>query len=254
MEEIGALRKSLLANRNLEADMIFQVGIENNNEGRSIAWALEHPGCFAYGINVDGAALNIETALNVYASWLLRHESKTWLTFAQDEIEIVINGSWDDYFINDELDKVSESDGYSVEAFFPFDWKPLTAIDIEHGVKLLDWSRGDLLKVVEGLSEEKLNATYPTERWSIKGILGHVAGAEYWYMQCLGLAFPRNELPEDPYARLKKVRAHFYTTLRSLEGVNKVIGVSGEFWSPRKILRKAAWHERDHIDHIRKLL
>ena len=35
--------------------MIFQAGIENNNEGRSIAWALEHPGCFAYGVNADGA-------------------------------------------------------------------------------------------------------------------------------------------------------------------------------------------------------
>ncbi len=30
--------------------MISLIGIGNNNEGfRSIAWALEHPGCFAYG-------------------------------------------------------------------------------------------------------------------------------------------------------------------------------------------------------------
>ena len=33
--------------------MIFQVGIENNNEGRSIAWALEHPGCYAYGMKAQ---------------------------------------------------------------------------------------------------------------------------------------------------------------------------------------------------------
>ena len=29
--------------------------------------------------------------------------------------------------------------------------------------------------------------------------------------------------------------------------------VEGEFWSPRKLLRRAVWHERDHTVHIRKL-
>ncbi len=234
--------------------MIFQIGVENNNEGRSLAWALEHPGCYAYGVNGEGAALNLESALNNYAGWILRHETKSWLSFSPDEIETVINGTWDDYFINDNLDKVTEADGYSVEAFFPYDWKPLETLEIEHAIKMLDWTRSDILKVVEGLSEEKLNATYSTERWSINGILGHVGGAEYWYLQCLGLAFPRTELPEEPLARMKKVRNHFNSTLRSLEGVKKVIGVSGEFWSPRKMLRKALWHERDHTEHIRKLL
>jgi hypothetical protein len=233
--------------------MIFQVGVENNNEGRSLSWALEHPGCYAYGSNAEGAISNLEGALENYAGWILRHETKTWLNFSQDEIEIVLNGRWDVYYINDDMDKVSEADGYSVESFFPYDWKPLTAVEIEHALKLLDWTRNDLLKTVEGMNEEKLNATYPAERWSIKGILGHVGGAEYWYMECLGLAFPREQLPEEPLARLKKVRSHFLNTLPKLEGVKKIVGVDGEFWSPRKILRRAVWHERDHAEHIRKL-
>lgn len=29
-------------------------------------------------------------------------------------------------------------------------------------------------------------------------------------------------------------------------------GVEGEFWSPRKLLRRAVWHARDHTAHIRK--
>jgi hypothetical protein len=62
--------------------MIFQAGVENNNEGRSIAWALEHPGCFAYGVNADGALLNLETALSRYASWILHHDTRTWLSFS----------------------------------------------------------------------------------------------------------------------------------------------------------------------------
>ena len=234
--------------------MIVQVGIETNFEGRTLAWALEHPGCFAYGINAVGATTNLEGALSNYAGWILRHDTHTWLIFGEGDLETAINGVWEDYFINDNYDRVAEGQGYTVESFFPYDWKPLTALEIEHGLKLLDWTRTDLLKTVEGLTQEKMNATYPAERWSINGILGHVGGAEHWYMECLGLAFPRSELPQEPIARLRMVRRHLTTTLRTLDGVKKVVAVDGEFWSPRKLLRKALWHERDHTDHIRKLL
>jgi len=30
--------------------------------------------------------------------------------------------------------------------------------------------------------------------------------------------------------------------------------MEGEIWSPRKALRRAVWHERDHTEHIRKIL
>jgi hypothetical protein len=233
--------------------MFFQVGVENNNEGRSIAWALEHPGCFAYGTNADGAILNLESALSKYAGWILRHETNTWLSFSDDEIETVINGTWEVYYINDTLDKSTEADGYNVDSFFPYDWKPLTALEIKHGLALLTWSREDILKSIQGLSQEKLEATYAGERWNINGILGHVGGAEWWYLDRLGLAFPREQLPDEPLARLEKVRKHFVSALSKLEGLNRVVGVDGEFWSPRKLLRRAMWHERDHTEHIRKL-
>jgi hypothetical protein len=233
--------------------MIFKVGIENNNEGRSIAYALEHPGCFAYGINGNAAAVNLEMALDKYAGWILQHERESWLTFSPQDIEIVINGTWDVYFIDDNLDKAGEADGYSVEAFFPYDWKPLTAVEIKRGLLMLSWSRDDLLDLVQGLGETKLKQTYTGERWSIKGILTHAGGAEWWYLDRLGQSFPRADVPEEPFARLEMVRKHLNAVLPKLEGVNQVVGVDGEFWSPRKLLRRALWHERDHVDHIRKL-
>jgi hypothetical protein len=233
--------------------MIFQVGVENNNEGRSIAWALEHPGCFAYGTNANGAVSNLESALSRYASWIVRHDTRTWLTFSDTEIEIVLNGKWDVYYINDDLDIVNEADGYNVDSFFPYDWKPLTEIEIKRGLALLTWSRDDLLRSVQGLTLEKLEATYPGERWSIKGILGHVGSAEWWCLERLGLSFPREQLPEEPLERLEKVRKQLNSALFRLDGVKKVIGVDGEFWSPRKLLRRVMWHERDHTEHIRKL-
>jgi hypothetical protein len=234
--------------------MKFQVGVDNNNEGRSIAWALEHPGCYAYGTNTEGAILNLETALTKYAGWILRHDTHSWLSFAEDEIEVVVNGVWDVYYINDAFDKIGEVDGYSVESFFPFEWKPLAKDEIKHALDMLIWSRDDLLKTVKGLSTTQLDATYPGERWSINGILGHLGGAEWWYLERLGLAFPREELPKDPLERLEKVRKHFATALFGLDGVKKVVGVDGEFWSPRKVLRRTLWHEKDHTEHILKLV
>jgi uncharacterized damage-inducible protein DinB len=95
-------------------------------------------------------------------------------------------------------------DGYSVESFFPYDWKPLTTPEIKHGLAMLSWSRDDLLKPVLRLSQEKRDAEYPGERWSINGILGHVGGAEWWYLDRLGLAFPREQMPEEPQAVWRK--------------------------------------------------
>ncbi len=42
--------------------MLLRVGIENNNDGRTIAWALEHPGCFAYGQDAAEAQATMTAA------------------------------------------------------------------------------------------------------------------------------------------------------------------------------------------------
>jgi hypothetical protein len=53
---------------------------------------------------------------------------------------------------------------------------------------------------------------------------------------------------------LEKVRNLLNGILPTLKDKNQVVGVDGEFWSPRKVLRRALWHARDHTEHIRKLL
>jgi hypothetical protein len=248
--------------------MEFKVGLENNPHDRSIAWVLAHPGCFTYGTNGDEAMHNVPAAIRDYAEWIKQHESHPWLS--AETLEWRVDETFEDYTINDEYDR--SSDGYEVESFFLYDWKPLTDEDIQHSLKLLSWSRDDLLMTVgvqqqtkTGLivdysalplriSQEKLDQSYPGERWSIAGILNHIGGAEWWYMDRLGLAFPQAEVPKNPFERLAKVRAYLLAVLPTLVNVQKVVGIDGEFWSPRKMLRRAVWHERDHTTHIRKLL
>jgi len=231
--------------------MIFRVGVENNNEGRSIAWALEHPGCFAYGANASAACVNLESGIQTYATWILKHEYNTWLNF--DQVEIVPEETWECYMIDEKMDVV-EKEGYAVDSFFRFDWKPLKKEEVDHAIRMLSWSRADLVKTISSLKREKLDETYAGERWSINGILGHVGGAEWWYLDRLGLAFPKAEVKKEPLARLEQVRNHLNKTLLKLVGSTQVIGRDGEIWSPRKLLRRALWHELDHIKHIQRLI
>ena len=232
--------------------MIFHVGIENNNDNRTIAWALEHPGCFAYGDDADNACHNLEDSIREYDAWIRQYEVETWL--AVDDLQINVQETFKAYFVDENLDLDDKAGNFMVESFFRYDWKPLTREEIGRAMLMLDWSRKDLLQMISGLSTEKQDETYPDERWSINGILKHIATAEWWYLERLGMAFPKGELEEEPLPRLVKTRQHFKQTLPEMEGLKQVIGKDGEIWSPRKVLRRTLWHERDHIEHIRKLI
>jgi hypothetical protein len=229
---------------------MFYVGLENNVEGRSLAWVLGHPGCFAYGVDSPAALEAVPQALQDYRRWISDHISDTWLS--GDDLAYILEETWECYTINDEFELAHE--GYDVNAWFRHDWKPLSAEDIQRGLNLLAWGREALLQTVGHLSREVLDRTHPGERWSISGILNHIGSADWWYQDRLGLVFVREDVPSEPFPRLEKVRSNLVQVLPGLAGSRQVVGVGGEFWSPRKLLRRAVWHEYDHIAHIRKLL
>jgi hypothetical protein len=233
--------------------MLYRIGLENNNDDRTIAWALDHPGCFAYGINSEEAQKNFAQAAQAYAAWITGHGG-AWM---DDQVEVHVEETFNAYFITPTFEHGERGrNTFMVESFFLNDWKPLKPHELERALQLLAWSRQDLMSVVRGLSAEKLAQAYPNERWTINGILKHIGGGEWFYQERIGYPFPEHEeeLPSDPFEALQMVREHFTALLPKLDGVFKVIGVEGEFWSPRKMLRRALWHERDHTEHIRKLL
>ena len=231
--------------------MIVRVGLENSESGQSLAYALDYPGCVGYGENGEAALTDIPRAVAAYTEWIARHnQGISWLLPGEVEAQLV--ETWEIYYLNDEFEL--DPDGEEINAWFLHDWKPLTQEDVDRGLLMLDWSREDLLGTVEGLSEEKLNRNYPGERWNIARILNHIGGSEWWYLDRLGLAFSREHVPAEPYERLSVVREAFKAALPALVGARQVVGVAGEFWSPRKMLRRALGHERDHTQHIHKLL
>jgi hypothetical protein len=233
---------------------VIMIGLENNVEGRSIAWALDYPGCFAYGVEGSQAILNLPRALINYRDWVIRNGGAD-PAGDENDMDFRLAETWETYRMNADY-RVAPDGQYEINAWFRHDWLPLTAEEIERGLCLLAWSRADLLALVDGLAAEALEVKKPGERWSIGGILGHVGGAEWWYLDRLDLAgLSRGEVPREPFARLAATRARLEGVLPTLAGrADLVRGKDGEFWSPRKLLRRALWHERDHWMHISRLL
>ncbi len=82
----------------------------------------------------------------------------------------------------------------------------------------------------------------------------HVAWAEWWYVDRLGNAFAREEMPLDPLVALRQVREQLASALPQWVGDARDISRVSEHWSARKVLRRALWHERDHTEQIRSML
>ncbi len=142
---------------------------------------------------------------------------------------------------------------YEVNAFFTSDRPSLTEGDVQELERLLLATRRDLEAELEQVTDEAAATELPNEKWTIMDTLDHVASAEQWYFDHLGLALSTSELNGGPLARLKKVREHTRSNLGALAARKGVVTLSGETWSARKVLRRTLWHERDHTVHIRKL-
>ena len=232
---------------------MYHIGLENGSEGRSQAWVLGHPGCFAYGADGSSALEAVPKAIQDYQHWITDHTTDSWLEAVEATPSVYqLDETWECFTVNSDFEL--DQEGYEVNAWFRHDWKPLSDVDIQRGQLLLNWGRDELIKLAGNLDSQTLERTYPNERWSISGILKHIGGAEWWYLDRLELAFERQDVPDHPFQRLEKVRAHLINILPTLVNSTQVVGKDSEFWSPRKLLRRAVWHEYDHISHIRKLL
>ena len=232
--------------------MLIKIGIENNFENRSLAWVLDYPGCFAYGSTETEALIRIPQALVAFKSWLEGFTPDSWLQDLAD-FDIRLVETFQSHHLNEQYEPAPE--GMNVGAWFHHDWLPLTGAEIEHALSVLRWAHQDLYEMAASLTRAQLDQEYPGERWNIRGILGHVANAEWWYLDRLSLTRTRRgELPEEIWKRLEFTLEQTLGAFPPLAGKEDVRGRAGELWSPRKILRRACWHALDHCQHIHKLI
>ncbi len=233
--------------------MRIDIGVENNFDGRSLAWALDYPGCFCYGRDASEAVIGLPRALLDYKAMVAAHTDDPWIMLEDFDIRLV--EAVEDRVMDESYQYAQE--GRLVQAFFRHDWKPLTRLETERALSILKWSREELLELVGSMDETQRSYQPEGERWSLEGIAAHVATAEWWLVDRLDMTvdvLPRANLSRDAIERMAQTRAVVEKTLPELAGVDRVVGKEGELWSPRKVVRRMLWHERDHIQHIRRLL
>ena len=87
--------------------MILSVGLDNGMTGRSVAWALDYPGCFAYGQDAGEAIVSIPQAFLKYTEWVAQHTPASWLP-ETPSIDVRLAQTWQTYFINERFEVTSE--------------------------------------------------------------------------------------------------------------------------------------------------
>lgn len=225
--------------------MTYRVAVEDIEPGHYVAWVLDLPGCFAKAPSLQEAVSRTAESITHYVGWVRQRDPT--LPAVDPPFSVTVVETFEA--------TVGEHDpDYLVNAFFEDDRRPLSYWDVALALNLLQWTREDLLQIVETLSPDKLRRPLPGEGWrSMTAIIEHVANAENWYLGHLGHGLPTSTLPEEPLERLRVVRQQMRDALPALIGDVRLTEESGETWSPRKMVRRALWHERDHTGHVARL-
>lgn len=232
--------------------MHIRIGVENNIEGCSLAWALDYPGCFANGQDEPEALIRLPQALLRYDTWIKDHTSDPWVDFGDIDLRVVER--FETFRIGEDYRPAPLGEGYEINAWFMDDWRPLLDIEIEQALKIFHWQRAELLAGLSTLDTEILEKQHPGQRWNIWGITKHIANAELWYLSRLDLAnLSHKQLDPDPIKRLAQTAGLIEEIFPTLSSIVNVRGIEGEFWSFRKLVRRTLWHQRDHIEHIKEL-
>ncbi len=224
--------------------MEYRLGIEDMEPGSWIAWVFDLPGCYARETSREQAIESAPAAIDELLTRLDR------AGFDIKSYPLPIQAA-----VVEEFQSFPHSPDYLVNAFFEDDTLPLTGDEVEYGRRVLEINRRELLAIIEGLTEEMLERTIPGEvQGNLRGILNHIGTAEWWYWDRLGLIFPRDQRPQETKELLTAIRDFTMTHLPDLIGRDLKTVRSGETWSPRKLLRRAIWHERAHTLQIRRYL
>ena len=232
--------------------MHIRIGIENNNENRCVAWALDYPGCFSYGLDEAEALLNLPRALIDFETWVDDHTPNSWLNFSDIDLKVV--DRYTTSCIGADYRPAQPGEGYEINAWFADDWRPLSSDEINTALTIFGWQRDELLAGLSTLDPHLLDQTYPGERWNILGIASHIANAELWLLSRLSLTtLTHKDLEYETKSRLAQTAKMIRENFENFADQVNVVGIEGEFWSFRKVVRRTLWHQRDHIEHIKSL-
>ena len=148
------------------------------------------------------------------------------------------------------------------EVLFASDRAAASPAAIRETRQLLQWTRTDLMQVVERLPAGALDWDPPDRTlpdWAtwrtIRQILEHIARTEIgYYLPWIG--YSQEGLLDEGEELLHRSRAATLRFLERLESESdrlRFVERGGEAWSVRKVSRRLVWHERIHTKSIQRL-
>ncbi|MBE0431277.1 MAG: DinB family protein [Dehalococcoidia bacterium] len=152
-------------------------------------------------------------------------------------------------------------------ALFSIERSPVTPGQIEDCIRLMSYSRSDLLALVAGLPDELLDWRESETEFSLRILLRHIGNAEEWYISRL---FEPDQLPQEwaedhslpIFEFLDLERCGCVDCLRRLDERQRsevfhpahFTDHPEEEWTARKVLRRFVEHEREHTGQAREIL
>ena len=208
-------------------------------------------GCIAAGPTTEKALERTPEAIRAYLRFLQRHGTDVD-SIQEIQLQIVqhiTKGEW-----------LGHGSPYVV---FQADLEPLTAQELEEYIKHLQWSRLELLSLINGLSEEQLAEEPQQKGRSVRSILEHVFGAEYSYVRNLGklegVRGPGSieHLQKDELlARMEQMRVAEIEKLRSFNAqeLSEVVTHGKQVQTVRRMVRRMLEHEWEHLVELKERL
>ena len=210
---------------------------------KTLAHVLDLLGCVVQADTTDEAVAAAPEAIRAYLGYLHRHGEKV---DPQESIEIHV--------------AEHNTEGlFSGQALWPQDLKPLTPAALARYRRWLEWSRADLLALVQGFDEKRLRAKPPKGR-SLRDILLHVLGADKSYVYALvgplkSMGEPTNAAERgdlDLRVALHEARAAAIDRLGTLTPKERAhIRKAGQStYSAYRVIRRMLEHEWEHRREI----
>jgi predicted RNase H-like HicB family nuclease len=202
------------------------------------------PGCCLRGLSRQDVLNGLPSEIAGYLHWLERHG------------EPLPASGWATAFeVASEAAAASPLQSCHQTGLFPADLLPLADKDVARFLRLMRFSRDDLLALLNGLEYGVLIQKPAGGGWPIRSLLRHLAGLERWYLDRLGLW---QDLPRahSDFEYMAMTRAYAYDALGTLTPRQRSARIidGGEAWTARKVFRRFLEHEREHTCQVTGIL
>ena len=209
------------------------------------------PGCWVFGKTPARALEKAEAAIVDWLEWTVKHGEKNpegMRNFVVDVAETL------------RVDYNPIKAG-KPEPLFWSEAAPITRKDIATTLRLMKYSREDLLNIVSELSSECLDWLPPSEPRTVRNCLRHITYVEPWYITRLNIPLS-GKYPRDVFELLDSTRSVVVECLESfprekMRGVFQPLRDKSprcDLWTARKMLRRLVDHERLHARYVAKVV